>query len=591
MPAKQIKDLTAAGAASLTDKFAVDQADDTTKYVTGSELKTLINTSANLTGTWQVDGVTITATGAELNYVDGVTSAIQTQLDGKATSAQGALADTALQPADIGSSVQAHSAVLDATTASFLLADETKLDYLTVTGAANIDTIKTKTDYLTVTGAVDLDTINTKVGYISVTQAVDLDQMETDIAALSNGVVLAGTWDASTGSFPGGGAAQSGYTYIVSAGGTVDGEEFTANDRILAIADNASTTTYASNWHKLDYTDAVSSVAGKTGAVTLEATDIASGTFADARIAESNVTQHVAAIDHDSLLNFSANEHIDWTNASSALLTSANITSNGSIIASSSAPVMAWNETDAGTDEKIWRAIANTDSWRLQTLNDSWGWVANAISVERTGSAVSKIQLDATEVELNATTIDINGDVDISGTLTTTTKQTIYVPAAAMVAATTNGAESADLETTTNAVNYKVLDFDATTDEYAHFNVAMPKSWDEGTITFQPLWSTTATDADGVAWGLQAVACGDSDAADAAFGTAVVVTDDNQSAAGDVLITAESSAVTVGGTPGESDLVFFRIFRDVSDANDDMTEDARLVGVRIFINTTQYGDD
>ena len=51
-------------------------------------------------------------------------------------------------------------------------------------------------------------------------------------------------------------------------------------------------------------------------------TDITSGTFADARIAESNVTQHVSAIDHDSLLNFVANEHIDWTSTSSNFSTS-----------------------------------------------------------------------------------------------------------------------------------------------------------------------------------------------------------------------------------------------------------------------------
>jgi hypothetical protein len=40
---------------------------------------------------------------------------------------------------------------------------------------------------------------------------------------------------------------------------------------------------------------------------------IGSGTFADARIAESNVTQHEAAIDHDALSNFAADEHLDWT--------------------------------------------------------------------------------------------------------------------------------------------------------------------------------------------------------------------------------------------------------------------------------------
>lgn len=38
----------------------------------------------NLTeGQWKVGGTTVTASGAELNFVDGVTSAIQVQLDGK----------------------------------------------------------------------------------------------------------------------------------------------------------------------------------------------------------------------------------------------------------------------------------------------------------------------------------------------------------------------------------------------------------------------------------------------------------------------------------------------------------------------------
>lgn len=35
------------------------------------------------TGSWKVGGTAITPTAAELNYVDGVTSAIQTQLDAK----------------------------------------------------------------------------------------------------------------------------------------------------------------------------------------------------------------------------------------------------------------------------------------------------------------------------------------------------------------------------------------------------------------------------------------------------------------------------------------------------------------------------
>ncbi len=111
----------------------------------------------------------------------------------------------------------------------------------------------------------------TKLGYLTVTQNVDLDQMETDIAALANGMVYKDSWDASAGSFPGAGAAETGWFYTVSVAGTVDGVEFAVDDRLIAKVDNASTTTYAGNWTKLDATDAVQSVAGLVGAITAAA--------------------------------------------------------------------------------------------------------------------------------------------------------------------------------------------------------------------------------------------------------------------------------------------------------------------------------
>jgi hypothetical protein len=167
---------------------------------------------------------------------------------------------------------------------------------------------------------------------------------------------------------------------------------------------------------------------------------------------------------------------------------------------------------------------------------------------------------------------------------------TIVIPVGAMIAATTSGPAPAQLETSSNKQNYNVLDFDATADEFAHFNIAMPKSWNESTITFRAFWSSTATDTDGVAWALEAVAISDNEAIDASWGTAVVVTDDAQSAAGEVYVTAASGAVTVGGTPAEGDIVLFRVSRDVSDANDDMTEDARLIAIQLFFTTNAATD-
>ena len=49
-------------------------------------------------------------------------------------------------------------------------------------------------------------------------------------------------------------------------------------------------------------------------------------------------------------------------------------------------------------------------------------------------------------------------------------------------------------------------------------------------------------------------------------------------------------AVTIAGTPAVGDICYFRIFRDVSDANDDMAEDARLIGVKLFFTTDAAND-
>jgi hypothetical protein len=168
---------------------------------------------------------------------------------------------------------------------------------------------------------------------------------------------------------------------------------------------------------------------------------------------------------------------------------------------------------------------------------------------------------------------------------------TIFIPAAAMKPTVSNGcAVLTSVETTSGRPDMIVLDFDDAADEHAQFQIAMPKSWNEGTITFQVWHTTTATDTDGVAWGLQGVACSDGDTIDVAYGTPVVVTDAYQSTAEDLYVTAISSAVTIAGTPAAGDMCFFRIFRDVSDAADTATEDARLIGVQILF-TINAGND
>ena len=169
-------------------------------------------------------------------------------------------------------------------------------------------------------------------------------------------------------------------------------------------------------------------------------------------------------------------------------------------------------------------------------------------------------------------------------------KQSIWVPATSMVPTASNGCASvATVETTSGRPDMNVLDFDKDSDEHAQFSVAFPKSWNAGTVTFQFFWSGLAATT-GVSMGLQGVAFADNDSIDTVYGTAVVVDDDAQGAVEELLVSAESGAVTIAGSPGDDELCYFRIFRDVSDSNDDMAGDCRLHGIKLFFTVDAAND-
>jgi hypothetical protein len=190
--------------------------------------------------------------------------------------------------------------------------------------------------------------------------------------------------------------------------------------------------------------------------------------------------------------------------------------------------------------------------------------------------------------------IDTAHIADSQVTLAKTTglvgKQTIWVPAQAMTATTSNGCSVlTTVETTSGRPDMNVLDFDKDSDEFAQFSVAFPKAWNAGTITFQFFWSGIAATT-GVAMSLQGVSFADNDSIDTAYGTAVVVQDDAQGAVEELLVSAESGAVTIAGSPGDNELCYFRVGRDVSDGNDDMAGDCRLHGIKLFFTNDALND-
>jgi len=193
------------------------------------------------------------------------------------------------------------------------------------------------------------------------------------------------------------------------------------------------------------------------------------------------------------------------------------------------------------------------------------------------------------------TNVDINLNPKGTGVLKSGTaavkiagKESIWIPAVAMYPNSTAGAEAGQVELS-NGPEIKTMDFDKDSDENAQFAVAFPKSWNEGTVTFQAFFTADSTNTGTVSFDLAGVAIADNDSCNTAFGTAVAPTAKAHSGtANDLDVTAESGAVTIAGSPSTDEQVFFQITRDVSD--DTLTADAKLLGIKLFFTTDAAND-
>ena len=195
------------------------------------------------------------------------------------------------------------------------------------------------------------------------------------------------------------------------------------------------------------------------------------------------------------------------------------------------------------------------------------------------------------------TNVDININPKGSGVLKSATnavkiagKETMWVPATAMYPTTTNPATANQVETTALRPDLKVMDFADSADDFAQFSVAMPKSWNLGTITYQVFWTPSTTNSGNCIFGLQGVACGTGNSIDVVYGTAVTITDASDGVVEDQLVSAESGAVTIAGSPADDQQSYFQLYRDANNGSDTFTGDARVLGIKIFFTTDAAND-
>lgn len=165
-------------------------------------------------------------------------------------------------------------------------------------------------------------------------------------------------------------------------------------------------------------------------------------------------------------------------------------------------------------------------------------------------------------------------------------KQMLMIPAKDLTPRAVNGCGALTVGAgAANQPDYSYLPFDAATAESAEFMIPMPKAWNEGTISFQPIWMhpTTTTDF-GVVWRLDAMAISDAELLTATY-TNGLFSIDTGGAADTVYIGPESNPITVSSSPVEKDILLCRIVRAATHASDTMTVDAWLLGLRLYFTT------
>ena len=279
---------------------------------------------------------------------------------------------------------------------------------------------------------------------------------------------------------------------------------------------------------------------------------------------------------------------------------------------------LLYAKADDGTNPNIvdvgFSQITGTETLTNKTLEspkigtglfDSNG--NESILFTATGSAVNEITVTnaaaSGDPAISATGSDTNIDLNLvaKGTgvvqsngnaVKVAGKETIWIPASAMYPTTTNGCANLEqVELTAGQPELKCLDFDASSDENAQFAVAFPKSWDPSQLLmYQVFWTANTTNTGNCIWNLKGVACADNDPIDVAFGTGIDITDAHSGTANDLDVTAQSSSVTVAGSPAADEEVFFNISRDADSGSDTLSADARLLGIKLFFATNLPND-
>ncbi len=245
----------------------------------------------------------------------------------------------------------------------------------------NFDQVPTK--------AVELSYDNTGTGLTATDVQNALSELDGIIAALPDPITYQGTWDASTNTpaLDNTDTGVTGYLYQVTVAGTVN---FGAGAISFEIGDKVVNN--GTEWQKWDMTDAVASVNGFTGAVSLDTDDIPEGTalyFTNA-LAQAAITGAASSI------------------------TTANLTANRAVVSDGSGKVAVSAVTDtelgylSGATSNIQTQLNAVAAPSVLSINSDVTLTANRIHLVDT-TAARNLTLPAAAANLRLWVKDASG--------------------------------------------------------------------------------------------------------------------------------------------------------------------------------------
>jgi len=169
-------------------------------------------------------------------------------------------------------------------------------------------------------------------------------------------------------------------------------------------------------------------------------------------------------------------------------------------------------------------------------------------------------------------------------------KHSIWVPSSAMTPLTTNGCSVlTQVEMTAGRPELQVLDFAADADDFCQFTVAFPKSWNEGTVTFQPFWTVTGTNTGTAVWNLTGISVDDNYAINSGYPSiAATGAKAHSGTSNDLNTSPESGALTITNASVDS-VTYFRLSLDTSSSS--QTGTVRLIGLKLFYDINAGNDE